>query len=307
MIQDFIDNPTIRRLAKKPFWTINVDGKKPLDIEEYEKTGYIRGAKSENCLTDLDNLLRILNAVPKQFTYSLNAARDNIVILDIEKTCPDNIKEKLLKLPFIYGDISMSGLGYHLVFPCPALDEITINKTVMKEEHGYFEILINHFVTFTNYTLFPQYDTSNAPVQFQEIWNELRAEQRNVVKKEYDVDIESVNLDFPEYNTIKSAVIRHFRQRFTKTPADFSNDLSRYEFAVIGSIRYSLNMILEVPIFAKRVQLDEIQKIVMVYNIVTEVVKYRSKHDEIRDGKPMLLYRVFNSFATTYKDDTKAE
>ena len=30
MIQDFINNPIIRYLAPKPYWTVNIDGKKPL-------------------------------------------------------------------------------------------------------------------------------------------------------------------------------------------------------------------------------------------------------------------------------------
>lgn len=85
MIWDFIDNNVIRYLAPKPYWTVNVDGKKPLDIVEFERTGQIIGAKNETCLTDLDNLLRIVNAIPQQFVYSLDAVRDKIVVLDVEK------------------------------------------------------------------------------------------------------------------------------------------------------------------------------------------------------------------------------
>ena len=299
MIQDFIDNPVIRQLAPKPFWTINVDGKKPLDIVEYDNTHYIQGAKSDECLTDLRNLFRIVNAIPQQFVYSLNAVRDGIVVLDIEKTCPDDIKETLLKLPFIYGDISMSGKGLHLVFPCPVLDELTYNKVAMKEEHGYYEVLIHHYVTFTNYTIFPRYTESNAPVQFQEIWDALKTTQKNTTKRDFDADIEEVDLDFPQYATMKTAVIRNFRQRFTKTPADFHNDMSRYEFAVIGSIRYSLRLMMDVPMFARHITLSEEQQIAMIYQIVKEILPYRAKHDELRDGKPLLLYQVLNSFATT--------
>lgn len=299
MIQDFIDNPVIRYLAQKPFWTVNVDGKKPLDIIEYDNTRDIRGAKSDDCLTDLRNLFRIVNAIPQQFVYSLNAVRDGVVVLDIEKTCPDDIKETLLKLPFIYGDISMSGKGLHLVFPCPPLDELTYNKVAMKEEHGYYEILIHHYVTFTNYTIFPRYDETNAPVRFQDIWDALKATQKNTVKRNFDADIDDVNLDFPQYETMKAAVIRNFRQRFTKKPSDFHNDMSRYEFAVIGSIRYSLRLMMDVPMFARNVTLDEMQQIAMIYKIVKDVLPHREKHDEMRDGKPLLLYQVFNSFATT--------
>lgn len=298
MIQDFINNETIRNLSTKPYWTVNIDGKKPLDILEFDKSGTIRGAKSEQCLTDLDNLLRIVNSIPKQFVYSLDAARDNIVVLDIEKTCPDDIKNKLLQLPFLYGDISMSGKGCHLVFPCPPLDEVTIKKVAMKEEHGYYEILLHHYVTFTNYTIFPQFTAENAPVNFTEIWDDLRQKQHDTVKQDFDTDIDTVDLDFPLYETIEEAVITNFRNRFKKTPEDFHNDLSRYEFAVIGSIRYSLNLVLSFPIFERTVKLDELQRIAMIYRIVTKILPHRKKHEELRDGKPLLLYQVFNSFAT---------
>lgn len=298
MIQDFINNETIRSLATKPYWTVNVDGKKPLDILEFDKSGTIRGAKSEQCLTDLDNLLRIVNGIPKQFVYSLNANRDNIVVLDIEKTCPDDIKAKLLQLPFLYGDISMSGLGCHLVLPCPPLDEVTINKVAMKEEHGYYEILLNHYVTFTNYTIFPQFTAENAPVKFTEIWDNLRQKQHDVVKKDFDADIDDVDLDFPMYETIEEAVVSNFRNRFKKTPEDFNNDMSRYEFAVIGSVRYSLNLVLSFPIFERNVKLDELQCVAIIYRIVAKILPHRKKHEELRDGKPLLLYQVLNSFAT---------
>lgn len=305
MIQDFINNDVIRQLAVKPYWTVNIDGKKPLDIVAYDTANIIRGATNENCLTDLNNLLRIVNAVPQQFVYSLNAVRDSFVVLDIEKTCPDEIKDRLLDLPFLYGDISMSGKGCHLVFPCPPLDEITVNKTVLKEEHGYYEILIHHFVTFTNFTMMPRYDAANAPIQFQQIWDELRENAKIATKTAIDIDIDNVDLDFPQYDVVKSAIIRNFKQRFRKTPEDYGNDMSRYEFAVIGSVRVSTNLILDVPMFARKIKLDDVQKIMLVYRIVTELLEPREKHNETRDGKPMLLYQTYNSFVTTYQNESK--
>lgn len=305
MIQDFINNDVICQLAVKPYWTVNIDGKKPLDIVAYDTMKVIRGAQNESCLTDLNNLLRIVNAIPQQFVYSLNAPRDGFVVLDIEKTCPDEIKDRLLDLPFLYGDISMSGKGCHLIFPCPPLDEVTINKVAMKEEHGYYEVLIHHFVTFTNFTMLPRYDASNAPIQFQQIWDELKSTQRLATKTEMEFDIDSVKLDFPQYDVLKDAIIRNFKQRFRKRPDDYGGDMSRYEFAVIGSVRVSTNLILDVPVFARKIKLDEMQKIMLVYQIVTEILEPREKHNEIRDGKPMLLYQTCNSFVTNYQSETK--
>lgn len=303
MIQDFIDNKVIQYLAKQPYWTVNIDKKMPLDIKEFKNTGRIWGAANENSLTDLSDLLRTLNVIPAQFVYNLNAVRDKIVVLDVEKTCPEDIKQKLLDLPFIYGDISMSGKGLHLIFPCPPLDEITVNKTVMKEEHGYYEILIHHYVSFTNHTIFPRYTIENAPVSFQEIWDELKQSQKNSVKIDLDLDIANVDLNFPQYPAMRDVIIKNFRRRFTKTPDDFHNDMSRYEFAVIGSLRYSLSIIKDTPVFSRHIQLTESQQIAIIYDILTDILDYRPKHDEIRDNKPLLLYQVINSFATSYEGE----
>lgn len=298
MLQDFLGNQVIRYLSKKSYWTVNVDNKKPLDIVGYEQTGIIAGARNESCLTDLSSLIQTVGAVPAQFVYHLNAVRDKIVVLDIEKTCPEDLKDTLLNLPFIYGDISVSGKGCHLIFPCPELDEITSNKIVMKDPNGYFEVLLNHYVTFTSYTLFPRYTKTNAPIQFWQVWDGLRQIQKNIVKKNLDIEFNDMKLDFPYYNELKAAVIGNFRKRFNKTPSDFGNDMSRYEFAVIGSVRYALSFMLNMPIFSRRIKLDEREKILFVYKIVSEILLYREKHSELRNGKPLLLYQTYNSFAS---------
>lgn len=303
MILDFAGNNIIKELAKRPYWTVNIDNKKPLDIKEFQRSGKIRGACDDSCLTDLSSLLTTLNVIPKQLVYSLDAARDNIAILDIEKTCPDDIKNKLLDLPFLYGDISMSGRGYHMAFPCPALDDITIKKVVMKEEHSYYEILLRHYVTFTENTIFPRYTAENAPLQFQQIWDKVYATQKNIVKADLNIDINAnTTPDFPMYESLKSAVLRHFRSRFDKTPTDYGNDMSRYEFAVISSIRYSLNFLIQMPIY-RRHEISTKDQILTVYNAAIEIIPYREKHKEIRQGMPMLLYQTYNNFASSINTD----
>ena len=300
MIQDFMNNPIICGLAQNPYWTINIDNKKPLDIINYKNTKYIRGAYDINCLTTLSDLISILNAIPQQFVYSLNAVRDNICVLDIEKKCPDEIKQRLLKLPFLYGDISMSGEGYHLVFPCPELDEKTRQKIVMKEEHGYYEILLNHYVTFTDKTIFPVYDNTNTPISFQEIWDEIKATQKIAEKECFDISA-GPDIDFPEYESFKTAILRSFNKRFQKKPDDYFNDMSRYEFGVIGSLRISMLYMLDMPMF-KHVVLDTAQQIWIIYQLASEILEHRPKHDEIRDNKPWLLYQTYSSFTTKYKN-----
>lgn len=303
MIEEIISNPVMKELALKPYWTVNIDQKKPLDIIALDTQRIIRGAQNDACLTNLSELLRIVG-VPQQLVYHLDAKRDGLVVLDIEKTCPNDIKSQLLKLPFIYGDISMSGLGYHLVLPCPILDEITSKKIVMREEHGYYEILLSHFVTFTDKPIQPLYTAENSPVSWQAVWDDLKERQRLASKKEIEVDPDDIDLDFPKHDLLKDAVVRNFRQRFMKTPDSYFGDMSRYEFAVIGSLRLSLIRMLDMPMFAN-LNLDIKQQILFIYEIASEIIEPRPKHEEIRDGKPWLLYQTYNSFVTKY--DQKGE
>ncbi|MFP3802932.1 hypothetical protein, partial [Paraburkholderia sp. SIMBA_027] len=46
----------------------------------------------------------------------------------------------------------MSGRGYHLVIPVPTnLHDfpVAVGKRVLREEHGWYELLFEHWVTFT--------------------------------------------------------------------------------------------------------------------------------------------------------------
>src|SRR5699024_2889070 len=82
----------------------------------------------------------------------LNALVDRVAVLDIEKTCPDELKEALCRLPALYRERSMSGQGVHLVLPLPDSFEDfrdAAAKRVVKGPHGWYEILLGHYVTFT--------------------------------------------------------------------------------------------------------------------------------------------------------------
>lgn len=298
MLDNFSKSPIMLELAKKPYWTINEkESKKPIDIWHLYKTGEIRGAYDETALTTLPNLFKLLGGIPDNFVYSLDAIRDNIVVLDVEKTCPEDLKSKLIQTAFLYGDISVSGKGIHLVFPCPALDEVTESKVAMKEENGNYEILLKHYVTFTKNGFLPIYDNENAPVKFQNIWNDLAEKQKLFTKQVINFDIDDIDMDFPEYDELFNATVKNYLNHFSKKPEDYNNDMSRFEFAVIGKIRLGLIYLLDLPKFSK-LNLTENQQIMIVYRAAEEILPHRAKHEQVRNGKPMLLYQTCNSFAT---------
>ena len=302
-LQNLLTNIAVKQLAVRPFWTINMSNKAPMDFNYFRYTGKIAGAIDSKALTDLYTLMDFFktehNSVPQQFVYSLDCKRDGICILDIESKCPEDIKQKLLsELPYVYGDISMSGHGAHLMFPCPELDEITSSKIVMKEEHGWYEILLAHYVTFTDNTL-PERDYKDQ-TKFLELWNTLKATQKLASKEGFDISKNRPEYNFSNYNALVANTKSRFKAKFTKRPIDYNNDMSKYEFAVVGSLKIALLTMLDFPIY-HNLNLDLNQKVWIVFELAQEILEPRPKHDEFRDNMPWLLYITYNSFVTSYE------
>ena len=300
---NFFDNPIIKQLAHNPRWTVNIDGKCPLDILTLKNTGRICGAASEErlvTLPDLLDIMGIMQAMPERFTYFLDAERDRIAVLDIEKHCPEDIKNELLNLDFLYGDISASGKGYHLAFICPELDEITRNKIKMQHKDKHYEILLHHYVTFTQNLIFPT--ATPAKITFRDVWDELVKEQKIAAENAVNINI-SARPEFSKrlHKKLFAEIMRALQNRFLKTPADYNNDMSRYEFGVIGIARTYLEQMLSFTTFAN-LEMDDNDKIWMVYDAVSEFLPHRDKHDAKRDGQPFLFYLVCKSFTTVYKN-----
>jgi hypothetical protein len=297
----FFDNPVIQKLAHSPRWTVNVENKMPIDMQTLKTSGRIFGATGEHSLTTLPELLDVfqqMQMLPSQFVYFLDAERDGFIVLDIEPACPDVIRNDLLNLDFIYGDISASGNGYHLVFECPPLNEVTRRKRVMKHPDKYYEILLHHYVTFTQNIILPTQVPSAK--SFLTIWNELAAIQKTAVTSSLTVNaVERPTFDNPIQQKLYEKIIEAFKNRFNKTPANYNGDVSRYEFGVIGAVRSYMRQMLEFSLF-EDIVMDENEEIWMVYDIVSEVLEHRDKHDERRGGQPFLFYLVCRSFATSY-------
>lgn len=297
---EFYNHPFIKSIADIERWTVSDNNKRPIDMFEWIYRQKLVGAATtdSNSLISLHRLCQTLPNAANN-TFFMDTLTDNFVMLDIEKTCPDEIKQELLKLPYIYGETSLSGKGYHLVFPCPACFfeyPAATKKVVMKEEHGYYEILLNHYVMFTRNMIPPSEGTGD----FETFFRNLCEKQKEVNRE--DVDIHDMEPEHgPDYDKIVELLIR---QDYKKTRDDFSEDLSRYEYGYIGFLYYKLNQILKVNTIAlydvkseetgktvkqKYVYSDN-EKAWILYTVAKDKIPYRAKHEEQRDGLPWLLY-----------------
>lgn len=283
---EFYSNPWIQSIADYHKWTVSDSNKMPIDMFCFEYQHRICGAlfTDENSLTSLSHLCELIpNA--KNNTYYLDALTDKIVVLDIEPTCPDDIKQQLLNMPYVYGETSMSGKGYHLIFPLPkCIDDYPIAKTkvVMKEEHGYYEILLNHYVTFTRNMLPESIGTEDFIQLFKQLATQQKESHRN------EVDIQDIQPDdIPNQEKILELL---YNQTYKKTPEDFHNDMSKYEYGYIGFLHYKLQCILNVSFIKDSHNYTDNEKAWLLYTIAIDKIPYRAKHDETRDGLPWLLY-----------------
>ena len=115
--------------------------------------GKVVGASFKDGNMPLVDLYDVRNILPNatNAAYSLNQALDDFIVLDIEPRCPIEIRDTLLTLPYEYAELSMSGAGFHLIFRKPATkyEEILMSKPAIREENGYYEFLLTHYVTFT--------------------------------------------------------------------------------------------------------------------------------------------------------------
>lgn len=285
----FYENDFIQSISQNEKWTISDKDKVPIDMFSLIYQHKITGAlfNDSKSLVTLDKLC---DEVPdaKNNAYYLDALTDNYVVLDIEKTCPISLKNKLLRLPYVYGELSLSGKGYHLVFPLPkeCLEKYPIvkKKIVMKEEHGYYEILLMHYVTFTRNTL-PVTDSTDQSA-FIKLFEKMAAKQRETEKTDVDVsDIKPDNI--PLEDTIIN-ILR--RQTYSKTLEDFYNDKSKYEYGYIGFFAYKLNCILNTSVIKKEHTYTDNEKAWLIYEVAKDIIPYRGKHEETRRGLPWLLY-----------------
>lgn len=285
----FYDNPLIQSIAPNERWSISTNKKMPIDIKILQTEQRIAGALflDERSLVSLPDLCELIPNAANN-AYYLDALVDNILILDIEPKCPDNIKEKLLRLPYEYGEISMSGNGFHLAFYLPQnFDDFPIarKKVVMKEEHGYYEILLNHWVTFTRNKI-KDAPSDASQTEFEQFFADIASIQKDVQRT--DVNIEELEpQDFPCKDRILSLLMQ---QPYYKTLSDFHDDNSHFEFSFIGFLHYKLGQILNISAIKQAHDYTDNEQVWMLYLVAKERLPYRSKHDEFRDGLPWLLY-----------------
>lgn len=323
---DFYNNPVIKQIAVNRRWTVSTtkeivdkNGKKkskmPIDMYELIHNERIWGCawnRGHHPLVDLQTVCDVLPTA-RNNAYMLDANEDGFVVLDVEGRCPEFMKKEFLKLPYLYGEISMSGHGLHLIFELPkdilAKYPNAMTKSSLQSKSKDYEVLMaDHFVTFTRNTL-PPASGERTVKDFENIFEALCRIQRKSVQADSisvtDIDTSSI-ADFDK-------IMNYLRKKqYNKTITDFEYenktgyDHSAYEHYASRFYYTSLKRLLNNPAYAGKEYTDD-EKAIIIYSIAKEKIPYREKHDETRAGMPWLMFLVTRMIAKTDKQDEEWE
>lgn len=314
----FLANPYIQSIAKKARWTISDNNKRPVDIvwliyAMNNPTGQraIRGAAypDERCLITLDELVtQFPNAA--NFAYHVDdAMEEGYVILDVEPTCPDDIRQWFLSTNYLYGEYSRSGKGIHLVYPMPACIQNypdAQKKIKMQTDDKTYEFMLSdHYMTFTGNQLPPATGTNSIDGVFEDLC------KKQVYVEAAEIDLSAIKPDIPNEAKILG-LLKHVT--YKKSLGDYHNDFSRYEFGACVRVYHQLERLLKHAAFNNPpVEYDINQKAWLVYQQLVKIVPHRDKHDETRkiNGQevPFLLFMAASAVSKSNghdEDDEKA-
>lgn len=297
----FMSHNFIAGIKNNPRWTISTASKMPVDIPYLETYGQIIGASFANDnqpLVDL-NKLKALIVDQNQLSinnvaYYLKQALDNFFVLDIEPKCPLDIRNRLLTLPYVYAEYSMSGKGFHLVFKRPKnppvqRPELFTAKPAIKHPDGIYEFLLNHYVTFTGAIISPVPGTARLPES--ELWTEFdKISKDTKIMRTFDIDTDKIpELDGIQYGGLIIDVLTEDTAAYRKTPDDFGGDESKYEFGAAGFYYKRMNSLLSTTAYERHDYTPE-ERIRLLYEVILRMIPYRKKHEESREGLPWLMY-----------------
>lgn len=287
----FYGNQKIQELAQHARWSVSDKNKRPMDLRAMFDEGKIFGAReiSTKCLVPLAEITKNL-ARAATVALHLDSQMMQVMVLDIESKCPPEIRDELLRLPDIYSEVSMSGKGYHLVLPIPvnqAEYPLAATKVKLQEEHGWYEVLMYHWVTFTRKPIPAEQLEGLQPAE-PGAWERVYASLAALAKPNHsiDFDVEEEEPEIPQ----KEKILRLMMSKpYGKTGKDFHGDDSRWEYGMLGHLYNVMRGVMVNMGKTRGLTWSDSDKVWLLYRAAEQVIPSRKKHLEFRDGYPFLF------------------
>ena len=201
----------------------------------------------------------------------------------------------------------MSGKGIHLIFKLPTdliMKYPVVNtKKVMKEQHGWYEILLEHYVTFTGKQIPLQKPSTE---DFNKIFEDLAKTQKEYIKTDTHIE-ELKEVKTQHIDTILTQLLYYSNRQYKKTPANFNNDMSAYEFSYLGWLYTKLKEYLKITNIKKEHEYTESEIAWIMHETAKEFLPYRPKHDETRNNLPWLLFEIEEIMSKSEKPKEKSK
>ena len=310
----FYANEAIAELSRHQAWSVSDNNGRPLDIVGLMATGRVYGASPDHFDTSLMTLPQLSHALPNaaNCAYFASFARDEVLVFDIEKTCPPELALALLRLPHSYGEVSRSGKGFHIIVEAPDDPELrrrlrNTPTTALRAEGGVYEILVEHWVTFTRHPITQDHinwlteragDNYVDDIDLTSMLTSLLDDyDRPMLRFDSSDAVDAVGIDqarqAPLYAEILAQMCAH---PFEADVDDYEGDHSRFEFAAMNWFYHQF--VAAAGQLGRVNDYDDATRAVLIYDACTETLPHRDKHDTPRAGMPYLLYSASRCVAT---------
>lgn len=269
--------------------------------------------------------------------YRMNALENLVVVLDIEPDTSDALLEKFSKIPAHFAEWSTNN-GLHLFYKVDVnrlsdAGRTLLSLTVQKideepagpDSYRKFELIMNdHWITFTGKTNLSQIVPVETPVP-DPIYDIIEAIAVKAAERQMELEDIQVNANERSETSEKLAEWILDSSKMIEIeqlePANFQNDMSRYEFNVIFRIAGYLQYRIENanPMTSLRLgginlaQISDQDAVQTIYQVAQQIIPYRDKHATFRDRMPWLMYQSVQAYqrikasSTTKDTDTTSE
>ena len=284
----------ITRIANERAWSLtDPRDKRPMSLASIERVfrgeeDKIRGLQNSETYTlaDVKQFVKTYGIKNPLYAYHVNAYTTNIAVLDIEPTCPDNVKARLCSIPTPYMETSMSGIGIHSLIVIPdtymlEFPQLTERERLIYPDHS-FELLLSHWVTFTGHQL-QQMPTQN-PLSVKS----LIAEMCKYVALRDDIETNCDASAIPDIDTVPeaNAILAYLMAKNIACPQ--TDDISQREFLICRDY-YN---VLEWFLYTQHISLVPQEKVAVIKYIAEQKLEWRQKHEKIvtSDGQDYLTH-----------------
>jgi hypothetical protein len=304
----FYRNKAIANLAYHKRWAVSDPvTKMPVSMRGLVMYKTIWGASSKKA-SDMWTLIDLAKRMPRlsNCALSLEGEKMGYAVVDIESTCSDKMRNRLMKLPWAYAERSLSGKGVHLLIPYPN-DLIAAypnaKKAALKAPNKTWELLLEHWVTFTRDTLDPADYPDRGTLSLRDVLEPLFEAQKpamaSVTQSADDVKDE----DIPGYEDRKNMVLVSHGDTFRYDPSKRGGDLSSADMSLCCQVVRAVRMNLENAV-------DDDKLVKFTYHMAMDVFEtytkehgiWRDKYEEARNDTTWIEMTMWKAIGTVLSD-----